>query len=145
MIDEQEFLDENDLGMWAQLAFLQVAASGVVYTGLSLFRYQSGDAYYASGDLISMNWWKLANQIMLYGAFGLFSVGYVTQLLDLFGIATSFNFFWWGTINAFLGTAVSLFANAMLFWAYDRNYACSMDSGDSNQASCASFGPTLEF
>ena len=42
------------------------------------------------------------------------------------------------------GGVASGVANTMLFWAYDRNYKCSMDSSDSNQSSCAGFGPTLE-
>ena len=53
-------------------------------------------------------------------------------------------FFWWGWAMGTFGVAASGVANAMLFWAYDRNYECSMDSSDSNQSSCAAFGPTLE-
>ena len=61
MRDEREFLDENDMGVWAQLAFLEVAATGVTIAALKLFRYQSDENYYDNGDLIDRNWWKLAS------------------------------------------------------------------------------------
>ena len=130
--DEQEFLEEYDMGMFPQLVFLQVAASGAAYSALRLFRYQSGDTYYAGGDLLDTNWYKLANQIMLYGALGLFSSGFFTQLLDLFGIATYFNLMWWGWALGTVGLLASGVANSLLFWAYDRNYDCSMDAANAN-------------
>ena len=37
--DEKEFLYENNMGIWAQLGFLQVAATGVTMAALNLFRY----------------------------------------------------------------------------------------------------------
>ena len=71
------------------------------------------------------NWFGLAANIKYYGMIVLFGVGFVTQLLDLFGIGTMINLYWWGWAMGTFGMLLSGVANAMLYWQYDRNYACS--------------------
>jgi len=82
--------------------------------------------------------------IQNYSMLSLFGVGFFTQLLDIFGIATYVNFMWWGWAAGTFGVAASGVAMSMLFWAYDRNYACSMDDADANQAGCVLMEPVIE-
>jgi hypothetical protein len=116
------------------MSFLTIAAGGLAWTALTLFRYEKSYNYASVSELSTdTNWFGLATSIKYYGSLVLFGFGFVTQLLDLFCIGTYINFLTWGWALGTIGMLASGVANAMLYWQYDRNYACSVDSKDNTK------------
>merc|ERR1712062_531797 len=91
--------------MWGNIGFLMVAISHVAYPALDLFRYQSAATYWDVSDATfgagATNWWKLYNQIGMYGALSIGSILTITQLLSMFGIAAEVNVMLWGYDQAY--------------------------------------------
>ena len=139
--DEKEFLEEyGGMPAIAKLGFLVLASQGMVYTGLQAFRY--GDLeYFDDDDLeevdIMVNWDKWSKYIMYYGGFGLFSLGWVFQLLDLLGIAGPLNFMIWGWGLGTLGPLLYAVAVFMEYWMYERAYNCSENYENDNSVTQA--------
>ena len=108
--------------MFVQFIFLSVAIMNMTKVGLEIFLFRRPDNYYINGDkgveTNTRNYWKLANQIFLNGAFGIFALATVTQILSLLGIAKELNFYMWefGVMSG-VGLLNTVY-NALTFWHY---------------------------
>ena len=82
-----------------QYIFLSIAIMNMTKVGLEIFLFRRPDNYYTNGDKgvenNTSNYWKLANQIFLNGAFYIFALATVTQILSLLGIAPALNLYMW--------------------------------------------------
>jgi len=92
---------------------------------METLRYRTVSSYYDAGYLgnkASTNFWKLANDIFLWGGFGIWSTATFTQLLAVFGVAEGLNFFvWeWGVLGIF-GLLNATYA-ILSSYAYDSAY-----------------------
>lgn len=123
----EEKESENPMMMMGNLAFLGVAAGHVAGISLDLFRYKSDADYYVLGESYAnatdkTNWWKISNQISMYGGLAISSILMITQLLSMFGIAASTNVMLWGYSSMFVMPLVAMVAGALKFYAYDLYY-----------------------
>merc|ERR1712060_767853 len=113
--------------MWGNIGFLMVAISHVAYPALDMFRYTSAETYWDVTDTTfgasATNWWKLYNQIGMYGAI---SIG---SLLTMFGIAAEVNVMLWGYVTMLVGPLVGAAVSGIAMWGYDQAYQlCDTDS-----------------
>mmetsp|Transcript_416 Transcript_416/g.587 ORF Transcript_416/g.587 Transcript_416/m.587 type:complete len:181 (-) Transcript_416:374-916(-) len=107
--------------MLSQGAFLLVALWNVIYAGAYAFRYRSKSSFYDIGKLGAneTNYLKLSDQIRLYGALAIFVPVSITQLLALFGMATSLNMMAWGLLAGLGGMIWALTVNILRNIGYD--------------------------
>ena len=149
--DEEEFLDYYGQNpTMAKLAFIALASQGAIYTGLMAFRhaiaYNNENDVYKNGSAVvfdKFDWVMWAEYLFYYGSFGLFSLGWLTQLLDLFGVAGYFNFMTWGWALGMLGPLNYMVAFLFLYVAYEKTYNCMMDDDDANQVVCGAIYPKV--
>ena len=140
--DEHEFWDEYGRHpMFAKLAFIALASQGLIYASLKAFRHRI--AYYNSDDLKvyenvssvvfeSFDWVMWADYIAYYGAIALFGLGWVTQLLDLFGVAGYLNFMVWGWGLGMVGPLAASVAMLFVYISYETSWDCMLDDDDTN-------------
>lgn len=144
--DEAEFL-ENYGGMatMAKIGFLALASQGLIYTGLKAFRVTQGRIYYMWSDTVwdGFNWQRWANYFGYYGSFGLFAIGWITQLLDLFGVASGLNWIVWGWVLGTVGPINAFLAQLFLYLGYEMSWNCAEDESNENTGVCAALRQTL--
>jgi len=122
--------------MVAQFAYFSIAASMATWAGLDVFRYRSdpnsaisGNQYYAVGVFGSdQNWWELSSMIRGFGVLAIWGLAALTQLLAIFGIASSANFFVWMFIVGGGSLLLGLSVGALRFLAYEQGYAKSLET-----------------
>ena len=94
-----------------------------------MFRYRSDtDAYYAAGDVLSTNYWKMAQVYGGYFWMAALSVASITQLLAIFGIANEYNLYVWIYGLEGIGGLVGIIGMFVSWYAYDSAYAITADS-----------------
>ena len=143
--DEHEFWEEYGRNpLFAKLAFIAVASQGLIYASLKAFRHRiayyedKGRYEFVSAVVFdSFDWVMWADYIAYYGAIALFGLGWITQLLDLFGVATYINFLVWGMGLGVGGSLVASVAFLFVYIAYEQSWNCMMDDVDVNQSLCA--------
>merc|ERR1711990_944193 len=119
--------------MWGNIGFLMVAISHVAYPALDMFRYTSAETYWDVTDTTfgasATNWWKLYNQIGMYGALSIGAILTITQLLSMFGIAAEVNVMLWGYVTMLVGPLLGAAVSGIAMWGYDQAYQlCDTDS-----------------
>ena len=117
-------------GQIAQINFFFVALANLISMSMTTFRYRSSSTYYDAGDVLSTNYWKMAN---LYGSYfwiGGMGIVTITQFLAIFGIANQINLYVWTGLD-WIGLLVSIATSTMLFLAYDAAYTKANESGAS--------------
>ena len=94
------------------------------------FRYRKFDSYYADGEVLGTNYWKIANQISGYSGTMYWTIAFLTQFLVTFaGAGVEINLMVW-VQGMMVMVAVSIVSEALRFYAYDRSYELST-SGNS--------------
>jgi len=136
--DDGEMAEGDDMkmsseAMWGNIGFLMVAISHVAYPALDLFRYQSATTYWDVTDATfgagATNWWKLYNQIGMYGALSIGAILTITQLLSMFGVAAEVNVMIWGYATMLVGPLLGAAVSGIAMWGYDQAYQlCDTDS-----------------
>merc|ERR1712037_792582 len=137
MEDDGEMAEGDDKmmsseAMWGNIGFLMVAISHVAYPALDLFRYTNGESYWEVTDTDfgagKTNWWKLYNQIGMYGTLSIGAILTITQLLSMFGIAAEVNVMLWGYATMFVGPLLGATVSGIAMWGYDQAYQlCDSD------------------
>ena len=118
-------------GQIAQIDFFFVAVANLISMYLTMFRYRSSSTYYSSGDVLSTNYWQMANEYGTYFWMGAMGIAAITQFLAIFGIANEINLLVWMVGLEGIGGMVSLATSIMLFMAYDEAYTEATESGAS--------------
>ena len=136
-MDHKEMDDMED---WAgQIAYTMTAVMATTHIALTAFRYRPFATYYAAGDSLSFNYWKLYNQIEQYAGLAIFGVASITQILTLFGIAGDVNLLVWMYGVHMTGMVVHMVTAVLRFLAYETAWtACAGDS-TTNPDQCATF------
>jgi len=122
----------------AQRAFLMWALTGTVWSGIDLFMWkwqtivegtdsegETEDRVYHFNSEYSLMAeegatypiWRWASQLMTWTTFIFMSVGSVTQMLTMFGMATSFTMLWWSFMGMWWGFTL-MGVNALYAIAY---------------------------
>ena len=71
-----------------------------------------------------------ADYIAYYGAIALFGLGWITQLLDLFGVAGYFNFMVWGWGLGVVGPLAAGVAMLLAYISYEKLWNCMLDEDE---------------
>jgi hypothetical protein len=109
--------------LMANLEFLAAAAMWAGSSAMMAFRYRSASTYYDSalytGDT---NYWKLGDQMRLFGGLAIGGLLAVTQLLATLGIAVGLNGTVWMLVGGLGGMILSLAVGIVRFLGYEQGY-----------------------
>jgi hypothetical protein len=72
-----------------------------------------------------IRWSYLGQYAFYYGGVALFGLGFIMQLLDLFGILSYLNFLVWGWGLGVFGSLVYSITIFMMYMEFERAYRCS--------------------
>ena len=113
----------------ANLEFLGVASMWAIGSAMNAFRYRSDSKFYDAplytGDT---NYWKLGDQMRLFGGLAIGGLLAVTQLLATLGIAVGLNGTVWMLVGGLGGMILSLAIGVVRFLGYEQGYANATDS-----------------
>ena len=119
--------------MEAQMTFFFTAFGLAAGSAAQLFRYRSASDYYDNGTTVfgDRNYWELSNIIPHYFYLGMGSLAAFTQLLSIFGIASSINLLvWMFGLGAFGGIVMAI-SSVLASYGYDQAYQMSVDDDSS--------------
>ena len=110
--------------------YLSVAAFYVYYALMQVTRYRSASTFYDIGKLgdNSTNYWKLSDQVRLFGILGIFGTAFVTQLLSTLGIAAGVNLRVWIFVVGLGGAAVAMTVSILRLLGYNAAFTKYDDS-----------------
>jgi len=74
----------------------------------------------AASGASNTDWYKLLHQIENFGAVGIFSIAFITQLLATFGIMVGINLLVWGMVVPLGGLIIELAVGILGFMAYNQ-------------------------
>ena len=110
--------------LMANLEFLGVAAMWAGSSAMMAFRYRSESKLYEAplytGDT---NYWKLGDQMRLFGGLAIGGLLAVTQLLATLGIAVGLNGTVWMLVGGLGGMILSLAVGIVRFLGYEQGYS----------------------
>ena len=110
--------------LMANLEFLGVAAMWAGSSAMMAFRYRSDSKFYDAplytGDT---NYWKLGDQMRLFGGLAIGGLLAVTQLLATLGIAVGLNGTVWMLVGGLGGMLLSLAVGIVRFLGYEQGYS----------------------
>ena len=70
----------------------------------------------------NINWYKISNQISMYGGLALSSILMITQLLSMFGVAANINVMVWSWTIMLVMPLIGLVAGGLKLTAYELFY-----------------------
>ena len=109
--------------MAGQLWYLFIATNAVVTSSLYLFRYSTTTNYYAKflADPASTDWFKIGDKIQSYAQLAYFGIGWILQLLSIFGIAIPITGMYW-VIGGGVWVLATFIAAVFKYIAYEEAY-----------------------
>ena len=115
------------------LGYLLVTAMYVYYALMQVTRYRSASTFYDIGKLgdNSTNYWKLSDQVRLYGILGIFGTAFVTQLLSTLGIAAGINLRVWIFVVGLAEAGVAMTVSILRMLGYNAAFTKYDDSTSS--------------
>ena len=124
------------------VGFLIVALWNIIRALLEVTRYRTKSTYYDNGKLgeNATNYYKLSDQVRLYGILGIWGIAAVTQLLATLGMAIGLNLAVWTYVVGLGGAAVAMTVGILRYLGYNaafKNYDDATKSAAIQTASAA--------
>ena len=118
-----EYQRNKKIGLIASIFFATMASLKSLYFALALFRYTNYDSYWKNGEIgDNTNWWKIAQMILNWAGFTLYSTMALSQILAFFLDIGMINYIIWGcglTLYGLAGLTYTVFAWVAYEQAHD--------------------------